>query len=66
MEKTFFGAHVPTVTPFTLDGKVHDEGIRALTSLFVDAGVCSLVPTANNGEQPHLTADEKKYMENDY
>ena len=62
MKKTFFGAHVPTVTPFTLDGQVHNEGIRALTSFFIDAGVCCLVPTANNGEQPHLTADEKKYI----
>ena len=46
MEKTFFGAHVPIITPFTLDGQVHDEGIRALTSFFVDAGACCLEPTA--------------------
>jgi len=62
MEKTFFGAHVPTVTPFTPDGRVDDEGIRALTNFYIDAGVCCLVPTANNGEQPHLTADEKKHI----
>jgi 4-hydroxy-tetrahydrodipicolinate synthase len=62
MEKTFFGVHVPTVTPFTPEGQVDDEGIRALTTFFIDAGVCCLVPTANNGEQPHLTADEKKHI----
>jgi len=62
MKKTVLGIHVPTVTPFTADGRIHDEGIRSLTKFYVDAGVCCLVPTANNGEQPHLTPDERKHV----
>ena len=62
MKKTFFGIHVPTVTPFTPEGKIDNQGIRLLTNFFIDAGVRCLVPTANNGEQPHLTVSEKKQI----
>lgn len=60
MVKTFHGIHVPTITPFCSDGRVDEKGVKALTDFFIRAGVCCLVPTANNGEQPHLSTDEKK------
>jgi 4-hydroxy-tetrahydrodipicolinate synthase len=58
--KTFFGVHVPTVTPFDYKGDVDYAKISELTEFYVDNGVCCLVPTANNGEQPHLSEIEKK------
>jgi 4-hydroxy-tetrahydrodipicolinate synthase len=62
MEKKYCGVHVPTITPFTHDNRVDDEKIKSLTRFFVDSGVRCLVPTANNGEQPHLSSDERKHV----
>lgn len=54
------GVHVPAVTPFRPDGAVDEEGIRRLTDFWVEHGVRCLVPTANNGELPHLTIEERQ------
>jgi 4-hydroxy-tetrahydrodipicolinate synthase len=56
------GVHVPTITPFTSQGEIDEAGIDALTEFWVKNGVRCLVPTANNGEAPHLTADERKLV----
>lgn len=60
MNKAFFGVHVPTITPYGEDGQVSEELIRVLAEFYINAGVRCLVPTANNGEQPLLDAEEKK------
>jgi len=60
MSKTFKGIHVPTITPYTPDGDVSEELIRYLIDFYIDAGVCCIVPTADNGEQPFLTVEERK------
>lgn len=59
MSKTFLGVHAPTITPYAPNGEVSEELIRELTEFHVDAGICCLVPTANNGEQPLLSFEEK-------
>src|SRR5512138_416250 len=54
------GIHVPTITPLTPQGEVDEGGIDALTEFWIREGVCCLVPTANNGEAPHLSPDERR------
>jgi 4-hydroxy-tetrahydrodipicolinate synthase len=58
----FYGIHVPTITVFRPDGDVDADAIKALAGRFVEAGASCLVPTANNGEQPHLSVEEKKLV----
>ena len=48
---------------FRPDGAVDADAIEAsLAARFVEAGASCLVPTANNGEQPHLSVEEKKLV----
>lgn len=61
MEK-FFGVQIPTITPFDSNGQVNEEQIGKLTQFYINARCSCLIPTANNGEQPHLTEDEKKQV----
>ena len=61
MEK-FFGVQIPTITPFDSNGQVNEVQIEKLTRFYIDAGCSCLIPTANNGEQPHLTEVEKKQV----
>ena len=54
------GIHVPTITPLTPQGEVDEAGIDALTEFWIRQGVRCLVPTANNGEAPHLSPEERR------
>jgi len=62
MISKLYGIHVPTITVFRSDGAVDADAIKALAARFVEAGASCLVPTANNGEQPHLSVEEKKLV----
>ncbi len=54
------GIHVPTITPLTPQGEVDEAGIDTLTEFWIQQGVRCLVPTANNGEAPHLSPEERR------
>jgi 4-hydroxy-tetrahydrodipicolinate synthase len=56
------GIHVPTITPFTPQGGVDEAGIETLTQFWIERGVRCLVPTANNGEAPHLSPEERRLV----
>jgi len=54
------GIYVPHVTPFTPDGALDDEGLRALVRFWLEAGVHGLAPCGSNGEAPYMTRAERK------
>jgi 4-hydroxy-tetrahydrodipicolinate synthase len=59
MEKTLFGIHAPTVTAMNEAMEVDEARTRAYNNFLIDNGVCCLVPSANNGECPHFSNEER-------
>lgn len=56
------GIFVPHVTPFTREGELDVESLRACVRFWVDGGVSGLVPCGSNGEAPYLTRHERKQV----
>jgi len=54
------GIFVPHVTPFTSEGDLDEEALRACVRFWVSEGVSGLVPCGSNGEAPYLTREERK------
>ncbi|MEL6344608.1 MAG: 4-hydroxy-tetrahydrodipicolinate synthase [Myxococcota bacterium] len=55
---TFEGAMTALVTPFTADGAVDEETLRALVERQIAGGIGGLVPCGTTGEAPTLDLDE--------
>jgi 4-hydroxy-tetrahydrodipicolinate synthase len=60
MSRSFAGAGVALVTPFTLAGDLDEAALRALVERQVDEGIDVLVPCGTTGESVTLSADEQK------
>jgi 4-hydroxy-tetrahydrodipicolinate synthase len=58
MARSFAGAGVALVTPFTKDGALDEEALRRLVKRQVDGGIDLLVPCGTTGESVTLTAAE--------
>lgn len=59
MSRPWTGCGTALVTPFTLDGKVDEAGVRRLARRQIDAGIHFLVPVGTTGESPTLSEDER-------
>jgi 4-hydroxy-tetrahydrodipicolinate synthase len=53
------GIFVPNVTPFTRQGDLDVEALRACVRFWVENGVSGLVPCGSNGEAPYLSREER-------
>jgi 4-hydroxy-tetrahydrodipicolinate synthase len=53
------GIFVPNVTPFTGEGDLDVEALRACVRFWVESGVSGLVPCGSNGEAPYLSREER-------
>jgi 4-hydroxy-tetrahydrodipicolinate synthase len=60
MARSFAGAGVALVTPFTRDGAVDEAALRRLVRRQVDGGIDVLVPCGTTGESATLSADEQR------
>jgi 4-hydroxy-tetrahydrodipicolinate synthase len=60
MSRSFAGAGVALVTPFTPAGDLDEPALRRLVKRQVDEGIDVLVPCGTTGESVTLTADEQK------
>jgi len=60
MSRSFAGAGVALVTPFTPAGALDEPALRTLVKRQVDEGIDVLVPCGTTGESVTLTADEQK------
>lgn len=54
----FEGAYTALVTPFTANGDVDFEKLKALVERQIDGGVDGLVPVGTTGESPTLNVEE--------
>ena len=54
------GVIVATVTPFSQDGRIDEEGLRMITNYLIQNGVHAIMTTGGNGEFPHLLREERK------
>lgn len=54
------GVIVPTLTPFTGDGRVDEGGIAALVDFLIARGIAGLFPLGTTGEGPLLTTAERQ------
>jgi 4-hydroxy-tetrahydrodipicolinate synthase len=52
------GCGTALVTPFTADGSLDEDALRALVAWQVESGIDFLVPSATTGETPTLSRDE--------
>ncbi len=52
------GAYTAIVTPFTTDGAIDEEALRAQVEAQVEGGIDGLVPTGTTGESPTLSHEE--------
>jgi 4-hydroxy-tetrahydrodipicolinate synthase len=59
MPRSFAGAGVALVTPFTSDGSLDEAALRRLVKRQVDAGIDVLVPCGTTGESATMTTDEQ-------
>jgi len=59
MSRSFAGAGVALVTPFTKDGALDEPALRRLVKRQVDGGIDVLVPCGTTGESATLSADEQ-------
>jgi 4-hydroxy-tetrahydrodipicolinate synthase len=59
MSRSFAGAGVALVTPFTPAGALDEAALRALVKRQVDEGIDVLVPCGTTGESVTLSADEQ-------
>ena len=60
MSRSFAGAGVALVTPFTPSGDLDEPTLRKLVNRQVDEGIDVLVPCGTTGESVTLSADEQK------
>src|SRR5262245_35810934 len=60
MRRSFAGAGVALVTPFTPAGELDEPALRRLVQRQVDEGIDVLVPCGTTGESVTRTADEQK------
>ncbi len=60
--KKFQGIFPPTITPFSKDGKVDEDGLRKNINFWIENGVHGLVPNGSNGEAINLTFEERKQI----
>ncbi len=60
MSRSFAGAGVALVTPFTRAGELDEPALRRLVRRQVEGGIDVLVPCGTTGESATLTADEHK------
>ncbi len=63
-EIKFEGTIPALITPFTPEGKVDYEGLRANIKFQLENGVSGLVPLGTTGETPTLHEDEKEKIVN--
>jgi 4-hydroxy-tetrahydrodipicolinate synthase len=56
--KNLRGCGTAIVTPFTADGSIDEQALRALVAWQVESGIDFLVPCGTTGETPTLTKDE--------
>jgi len=54
------GIFVPHVTPFTRNGEVDEEALRACVRFWIEGGLSGLVPCGSNGEAPYLSREERR------
>ena len=54
------GIFVPHITPFTREGDLDEEALRACIGFWLEGGVSGLVPCGSNGEAPYLSREERK------
>jgi 4-hydroxy-tetrahydrodipicolinate synthase len=59
MRRSFAGAGVALVTPFTPSGEVDEAALRRLVRRQVEGGIDVLVPCGTTGETATLSADEQ-------
>lgn len=52
------GVLVPMVTCFDARGNINTRATRNFTNFLIENGVNGLIPTASNGEHPHLSDEE--------
>jgi 4-hydroxy-tetrahydrodipicolinate synthase len=60
MRRSFAGAGVALVTPFSASGSVDEAALRRLVRRQVEGGIDVLVPCGTTGESATLTAEEQK------
>jgi 4-hydroxy-tetrahydrodipicolinate synthase len=60
MRRSFAGAGVALVTPFTVSGAVDEAALRRLVRRQVEGGIDVLVPCGTTGESATLGAEEQK------
>jgi 4-hydroxy-tetrahydrodipicolinate synthase len=60
MRRSFAGAGVALVTPFTSSGAVDEAALRRLVQRQIEGGIDVLVPCGTTGESATLTAEEQK------
>ena len=60
MRTPFTGAGTALVTPFTRSGDLDEAAVRRLGRRQIDAGIHFLVPCGTTGENPTLTAAERR------
>jgi 4-hydroxy-tetrahydrodipicolinate synthase len=58
----FQGAMTAMITPFTTDGQVDYERLKANVDFQIDKGIDGLVPVGTTGESPTLTHDEHRLV----
>src|SRR5262245_3041779 len=60
MRRSFAGAGVALVTPFTQSGEIDEPALRRLVRRQCEGGIDVLVPCGTTGESATLSADEQK------
>jgi len=60
MRTPFTGAGTALITPFTRSGDLDEAAVRRLGRRQIDAGIHFLVPCGTTGENPTLTAPERR------
>src|SRR5216684_5261030 len=60
LKRSFAGAGVALVTPFTKDGSLDEGALRRLVRRQVEGGIDVLVPCGTTGESATLTAEEQR------
>lgn len=60
MARTFAGAGVALVTPFTGDGSLDEKSLRRLVRRQVEGGIDFLVPCGTTGEGATMTLEEQR------
>ncbi|MDR0306348.1 MAG: 4-hydroxy-tetrahydrodipicolinate synthase [Chitinispirillales bacterium] len=56
----FRGCYVAIITPFTVDGKLDEAGLRSNIEFLIKGGVAGIVPCGTTGESATLSWEEHK------